>query len=232
MALPHGMALSDDFAAPLALGAKWSFFRPAPDEAARGARGGGALHLAGKGTRPVQRIAAAADRGRHLATSFECDIELAPGGTAGLVLFYDDKLYCGLGFDAARFVTHQYGIERARPANPHGGRMRMRVTNRRHIVSFHTSGDGGSDLAAVRSRDGSIGLSPQRARRVPDAAPRDSMPPDRARRSSATSGSMRWTTDTLSAWPHLRQALECSRSTLHDTGRKRGFAPPDGVGRA
>jgi beta-xylosidase len=40
-------------------------------------------------------------------------------------------------------VTHQYGIERGRPANPHGARMRMRVTNRRHIVTFDTSGDDG-----------------------------------------------------------------------------------------
>lgn len=36
---------------------------------------------------------------------FECDIEIAPGGVAGLVLFYDEKLYCGLGFDETRFVT-------------------------------------------------------------------------------------------------------------------------------
>ena len=77
------------------------------------------------------------------AYRFECDIEIAPGGTAGLILFYDEKLYCGLGFDGARFVTHQYGIERARPANPHGRTMRMRVTNDRHIVTYDTSGDGG-----------------------------------------------------------------------------------------
>ena len=59
------------------------------------------------------------------------------GGRLGI------KVYAGLGFDEQRFVTHQYGIERARPANPHGGRMRMRVTNRKHIVTFDTSSDGG-----------------------------------------------------------------------------------------
>jgi beta-xylosidase len=77
------------------------------------------------------------------AYQFECDIEIAPGGTAGLVLFYDDALYCGLGFDEERFVTHQYGRERGRPANPHGRRMRIRIANKRHIVAIHTSGDGG-----------------------------------------------------------------------------------------
>ena len=48
-----------------------------------------------------------------------------------------------MGFDAKNFVTHQYGIERGRPANPHGSKMLMRLRNTRHIVAFHTSGDGG-----------------------------------------------------------------------------------------
>jgi len=140
-ALPHGMALSDDFAT-LQLGTKWSFFRPAPDEAARVRVQDNALFLRGKGLAPSTGSPLLLTAG-DTSYRFECDIELAPGGTAGLVLFYDDKLYAGLGFDAERFVTHQYGIERARPVNPHGGRMRLRVINRRHIVSFHTSGDGG-----------------------------------------------------------------------------------------
>ena len=139
---PHGMALSDDFASPLALGSKWAFFRPEPDEVERIDVADGTLYLSGKGLAPSTGsplLLTAGDR----SYAFECDIELAPGGTAGLILFYDDKLYCGLGFDETRFVTHQYGIERGRPANPYGARMRMRVTNRRHIVTFDTSGDGG-----------------------------------------------------------------------------------------
>ena len=140
-ALPHGMALSDDFST-LRLGAKWNFFRPAPDEASRARVEDGALLLQGRGTAPVDSSPLLLTAGDP-SYMFECDIEIAPGGTAGLLLFYDDKLYCGLGFDEARFVTHQYGLERGRPANPHGRRMRMRVVNRHHIVSYHLSGDGG-----------------------------------------------------------------------------------------
>ncbi|WBY17966.1 family 43 glycosylhydrolase [Erythrobacteraceae bacterium WH01K] len=139
---PHGMALSDDFSRPLELGSKWSFFRPDTDERNRIRIEDGTLHFAGKGEAPSSGsplLITAGDR----SYMFECDIECAEGGRAGLVLFYDDKLYCGLGFDEQRFVTHQYGIERARPANPHGRRMRMRVTNRQHIVTFDTSGDDG-----------------------------------------------------------------------------------------
>ncbi len=138
---PHGMALSDDFSS-LALGAKWNFFKPAPDERRRARVEDGALVLAARGKAPVDSSPLLLIAGDQ-AYRFECDIEIAPGGTAGLILFYDEKLYCGLGFDGARFVTHQYGIERARPANPHGRTMRMRVTNDRHIVTYDTSGDGG-----------------------------------------------------------------------------------------
>ncbi|KPF90856.1 xylan 1,4-beta-xylosidase [Novosphingobium sp. AAP83] len=140
-ALPHGMALTDTFAT-LQLGTKWSFFRPAADEAARVRVAGNTLYLKGKGLAPSSGSPLLLIAG-DTSYQFECDIELSPGATAGLVLFYDDKLYAGLGFDAARFVTHQYGIERGRPANPHGAKLRMRVVNRRHIVSYYTSGDHG-----------------------------------------------------------------------------------------
>ncbi|KAJ8137618.1 hypothetical protein OY671_009169, partial [Metschnikowia pulcherrima] len=140
-ASPHGSPSTDDFTQ-LALGGKWSFFRPAPDEAARARVAGNTSLLKGKGLSPASGSPLLSIAGDP-SYRFECDIESAPGGTAGLVLFYDDRLYCGLGFDAERFVTHQYGMERGRPANPHGDRMRIRVTNRQHIVAFHTSGDGG-----------------------------------------------------------------------------------------
>jgi beta-xylosidase len=140
-ALPHGQPLSDDFRT-LQLGAKWNFFQPGPDEAARARVENGALVLKATGKAPSDSsplMLIAGDR----AYEFECTIEIAPGGTAGLVLFYDDKLYCGLGFDETRFVTHQYGIERGRPANPYGLRLRMRVANKEHIVAIHLSGDDG-----------------------------------------------------------------------------------------
>jgi xylan 1,4-beta-xylosidase len=138
---PHGQPLSDDFAT-LLLGRKWNFFKPAPDEPSRIRVADRSLLLAGRGTAPSSSsplLLLAGDQ----AYRFECDIEIAPGGVAGLVLFYDEKLYVGLGFDETRFVTHQYGIERGRPVNPYGRALRMRVTNDRHLVTFDTSGDGG-----------------------------------------------------------------------------------------
>lgn len=140
-AVPHGLALSDDFGT-LQLGRKWNFFRPSPREADRARVADGTLHLAASGAAPHDSSPLLLIAG-DTAYAFECDVEIDPGTTAGLVLFYDDRLYCGLGFDQDRFVTHQYGMERGRPANPHGRHMRIRVTNDHHIVSLHTSGDGG-----------------------------------------------------------------------------------------
>ncbi|KMS56276.1 xylosidase [Novosphingobium barchaimii LL02] len=138
---PQGIALSDDFTT-LELGKRWNFFKPSADESVRARVSDKCLHLAASGKAPVDSsplLLVAGDQ----AYEFQCDIEIDPGTTAGLLLFYDQQLYCGLGFDADKFVTHQYGMERGRPANPHGRRMLMRVRNDRHIVSFHTSGDGG-----------------------------------------------------------------------------------------
>ena len=140
-AVRHGQPLSDDFSK-LAIGSKWNFFKPAADERARARVEGNSLFLKARGKAPSDSSPLLLIAGDQ-AYRFEADVEIQPGGVAGLILFYDEKLYAGLGFDETRFVTHQYGIERGRPANPHGRRMRIRVTNDRHIVTFDTSGDGG-----------------------------------------------------------------------------------------
>lgn len=140
-AVPHGLALSDNFSAP-AMGMRWNFYKPGPNEQSRARVANNTLFLKARGKAPSDGsplLLIAGDQSYR----FECDIDIDPGVTAGLILFYDDKLYAGLGFDQRRFVTHQYGIERGRPANPHGRTMRMRVTNDRHIVTYDTSSDGG-----------------------------------------------------------------------------------------
>lgn len=137
---PHGLALSDNFTSDK-YGLQWNFFNPAPDETRRIRRDNGVLHLTARGEEPSSSAPLLCVTGDQ-AYEFECDIEIDPGVRAGLLLFYDSSLYCGLGFDTQTFITHQYGIERGRPVNPYGKRMKLRVRNDRHIVSFHTSADG------------------------------------------------------------------------------------------
>lgn len=137
---PHGQALSDDFSTDR-FGRQWHFFNPAPDEGSRLKRAGGVLHLTARGDAPGTTSPLLCIVGDQ-AYEFECKIEIDEGTTAGLLLFYDHKLYCGLGFDPSKFVTHQYGIERGRPAHDYARSLYMRVRNNRHIVSLYTSSDG------------------------------------------------------------------------------------------
>lgn len=141
VAVPPGQPLSDDFST-LALGRKWNFFRPGAAEQDRARIEDGALALAAAGTSPADSRPLLITAG-DLAYQFDCDIEIAPGGNAGLLLFYDDKLHCGLGFDEHRLIVHEYGEVHGGAPNPHGRRMRIRIANKRHIVAIHTSGDGG-----------------------------------------------------------------------------------------
>lgn len=137
---PHGLPLSDDFSTDK-YGIQWAFFNPAPDEAKRLQRKDGVLHMAARGTAPSDSsplLMVAGDQDYE----FQCEIEVDPGARAGLLLFYDTRLYCGVSFDASTFIGHKYGIEHTRYPNPHGGRMFIRMRNLRHIVRVHISTDG------------------------------------------------------------------------------------------
>ncbi|PZO07192.1 MAG: xylan 1,4-beta-xylosidase [Alphaproteobacteria bacterium] len=139
-ALPHGMALSDDFSSDK-FGIQWSFYDPQLNEKARLKREDGVLHMRAKGTAPSNCSPLTFVQGDQ-AYELECEIEIDPGTIAGLILFYDRQLYAGLGFDPTRYVTHQYGIECGRPAHNHGSQLHLRLTNAFQNVFFDTSSDG------------------------------------------------------------------------------------------
>ncbi len=141
-AVPHGLALSDDFSGPQ-LGPQWAFYDPGPGEMQRIAFDDGALVLRGKGRTPRDSSPLAAIAGDR-AYQFEVQMEIEPGAIGGALLFYSDRLYVGLGSNGESLVMHRYGEERPADGLPpgKGGRLWLRVTNDRHIVTFHTSRDG------------------------------------------------------------------------------------------
>jgi xylan 1,4-beta-xylosidase len=146
VALPHGKTLSDDFSDEFGgrrkLASQWAFYDPAPDEARRMRFEEGALVLAGKGTQPRDASPLCFIAGDR-SYEFTVEIEVRGGAQAGVLLFYNRRLYCGLGFDAERFTMHRYGLERTR-AKPAGlaRRVWLRIENDRHIVTLHHSPDG------------------------------------------------------------------------------------------
>lgn len=136
----NGIALSDDFSKSK-IGLQWNFIEPKQNDAARILIGNNALQFAATGTAPSNSAPLGFVTGDR-SYEIEALIEIEDSSWGGLLLFYDKQLYCGLGFNATNFITHQYGIERGRPRNPYGKKMYMRLKNRNNIISFFTSADG------------------------------------------------------------------------------------------
>jgi xylan 1,4-beta-xylosidase len=141
-AQPHGMPLSDAFAQ-ARFGTLWAFYDPTPREMERVRLEGGRLHLRGKGASPADSSPLSCIAGDH-SYRIEADVEVEDGAEAGLLLFYNRRLYAGLGFNARRFVMHRYGLSGPRGPALGLSRMRLRLTNERNILTMHSSGDGGA----------------------------------------------------------------------------------------
>ena len=137
----HGQALSDDFRSGR-LGPQWAFFNPAQDEVKRLSFGDGVMTLQSKGTAPRDASPLVAIAGDQ-SYQFEVVLDIEPGAVGGVLLFYSDRLYAGLGSNGDTFVLHRYGEERPAqlPAGK-GGKLWLRLTNDRHIVTIHHSRDG------------------------------------------------------------------------------------------
>lgn len=139
-ALPHGMAFSDDFTRNR-FGELWSFYLPAEKEMER-VRYDHGLVLKAKGNQPFD-CSPLGFRVGDIAYEVETEIEISEGAQAGLLLFYNKRLYCGLGVSDKHFVMHRGGLERpgAKPAG-YGRHVFIRIRNEANIVTMHYSLDG------------------------------------------------------------------------------------------
>ncbi|HWU03837.1 MAG TPA: family 43 glycosylhydrolase [Novosphingobium sp.] len=138
---PGGLARSDDFTTP-AFGTRWTFYGAAPGELARARVGNGVLELAAKGTGPADCSPLTQTVGDH-AYEITVTMEADEGAQGGLLLFYDDRLFLGMGFDGQHMTTWRGGRasfwQEPAPAAP---RLHLRIVNDRNIVTFYYSLDG------------------------------------------------------------------------------------------
>nr|KIS29489.1 xylan 1,4-beta-xylosidase [Novosphingobium sp. P6W] len=137
----HGLARSDNFQKS-ALGSRWTFFSAMPEERARAQFGKDGLVLKGKGTgvhdcSPLTQMVG--DR------AYECSVEMELTGEVqgGLLLFFNDRMFLGMGHDAARMTTYRGGKATywQEPA-PARRRMFLKIVNDDHIVTFYYSLNG------------------------------------------------------------------------------------------
>ena len=160
-AQPHGAPLSDDFSRQ-SVRHPMGFLRSRPATRWIGFAIGTArcTCAARDGARATARRSAASAATR--ATGSKRRSRSIPAPKRGLLLFYNRRLYAGLGIGDNGLVMHRYGLAaRHGPARAHGGNLRIRLANERNILTLHTSADRRRDLAQVRRPDGSVRLSSQ-----------------------------------------------------------------------
>lgn len=136
-----GFALSDDFSTNK-FGVQWSFFNPQQDEMLRLHYGEKVLSIRGKGemlevSSPITCVPG--DR------RYEVEVAISTLDTAqgGLILFYNEKMYCGLGLGEGQLCTYHYGAEQTwMRTSIHTDKVWFRLSNMENIVTYHYSVDG------------------------------------------------------------------------------------------
>lgn len=136
-----GFALSDDFSTHR-LGVQWCFFDPQPNEGERVRYRDRSLLLKGKGSTAADSSPLTCIVGDQ---SYQATVtmDVSAGAQGGLVLFYNARGFCGIGFSNDQMFTYNYGEEHTWMREKMATRtVHVRVTNRRNVVTFHYSHDG------------------------------------------------------------------------------------------
>jgi xylan 1,4-beta-xylosidase len=136
-----GFALSDDFSTNK-FGPQWSFFNPGPDDMNRVAYRDQSLLLEGKGTSPENSSPITFVLGdRRYQAEVTVEVETACQG--GLLLFYNERMFCGIGLAESEIRTYNYGMEHHWLRIPvASSQVRFRLANIDNIVTYHYSIDG------------------------------------------------------------------------------------------
>lgn len=136
-------ALSDDFSHDR-MGVQWSFHRPADDDEDRRARYvPGGLTIRGRGTSPADSSPLTCIVGDR---SYRADlsIDLIGEAEAGLLLFYNDKAFVGMGFTPETLKIFEYSEELSWARRPHETRtLRLRLHNDENVLTQYYSFDEG-----------------------------------------------------------------------------------------
>ena len=149
---PAGIALSDDFSTNR-LGTQWAFHAPGANEMSRVRYARNALRLQGAGTSPADSSPLTCIVGDQ-AYQAEVSLDLVDDQSeGGLLLFYNDKAFVGLGFTPTELRVFQYAQEQTWARQSVATRsLRLRLSNDRQVVTYHYSGDGGRTWTRLDTR--------------------------------------------------------------------------------
>jgi xylan 1,4-beta-xylosidase len=157
-AVPHGLALSDEFSTNK-FGTQWAFHDPSADEMKRVRYGKDSMELVGEGDSPASSsplTCIVPDR----AYQVEVTMELIGEVEGALLLYYNPKAFVGLGFTGEKAKTYQYATTEEWASVPlKGRRVRARITNDRNVITYHYSLDEGATWKVHPTRMEVAGLN-------------------------------------------------------------------------
>ena len=140
-AVPNGFAFSDDFRTNK-IGRQWSFFRCYEPIAGRFRYETNALVLKATGSSPKDcspLTFVCGDQAYEMEVEIDCD----DTATAGLLLFYSERLFVGLGFSRDKMIEYGKGDIAEFPKQmPIGRHYFVRLRNNHQIVTTWYSPDG------------------------------------------------------------------------------------------
>ncbi len=145
----HGLALSDILRRDR-LGVGLQFHDPKPGYLDRARFTPDGLALTGQGMGPADASPLAFIAGDR-AYEVTVDLEIVGAAMGGLLLFYSDKLFCGLGAEADTLRAYKTGAAQSYPSpGPAAGRrLSLRVVNDENVATFFVRADGGPWRKAV-----------------------------------------------------------------------------------
>lgn len=139
---PHGTPHSDNFSEGR-FGVNLAAFMPSDGYADRMRLEGGALILAGEGTQPGESSPLVLNAGEH-SYDISIEVELTGNAQGGLLLYYDQRFFCGVGADGTRLRRYKMGTEPmfGNARVPAARRLFLRLVNRENVATFFHSPDG------------------------------------------------------------------------------------------
>jgi xylan 1,4-beta-xylosidase len=139
---PHGVAFSGGFSME-AFGHRLAFFKPRSDYLDRVRLEADALVLPGQGMGPSSASPLVLNAGDR---RYEVCVELELRGSAqgGLLLFYDEKFFCGLASNPTHFLSYKMGTQPLFTPSVAaiGANLFLRLVNDENVASFFYSRDG------------------------------------------------------------------------------------------
>ncbi|GAA6186643.1 family 43 glycosylhydrolase [Aliiglaciecola sp. NS0011-25] len=147
----HGIAHSDDFSTS-SLGMRWTLFGEPPEAIKRLRFANNQLIMQAVGSSPVDSAPLVQTVG-DLAYEVSVEVELDAEVEAGLLLFFNSKLFIGMGHSLNGMTTYRGGKAAYwREPAPLVKKLHLKIVNDRQILTFYYSQDGKEWLRhAVRS---------------------------------------------------------------------------------